>query len=113
MGARHSTNDAGMGRNPRDVLAPEVDAAAIGPKITHQDAECGGLAGTVRADQAHGLPGLDAQVQAIDRHQTAKALGRAAQLQERVHEISSCQRRGARRCHVLLMIRCSPRGSST
>src|SRR3546814_15055862 len=84
--------DAGMadavGPEPVDAAAGEADAAFIGAKDAGDHVEAGGLAGTVRADQAddaalghrkagpgHGTQATDAFRDAVDAEQIAAAHG--------------------------------------
>jgi hypothetical protein len=49
-----------------DVLAAEADPAPVRPELPGQQVEHGGLAGTVGADHAEGLPFIEADAQIVD-----------------------------------------------
>ena len=85
VGAGDTTGHSGVGRQAGDVLAPEVNPAVLGPVLAHHDAEGGGLAGAVRADEAERLPALDVEAQAVHRGEAAEALGHVAKLQDPGH----------------------------
>ena len=83
-------------RQPRDVLAAEDDASAVGAQVACELADEGGLAGAVRTDDGVRLAVAHVEVNAVGRAQRAEALGELADLKHRV--CRRCRRdRGGRR----------------
>src|SRR6267378_3392560 len=71
-----------LGRQPRDVLAPEADASGVRREQPRDDVEEGGLAGAVRSDHREDLAGLDAEAHVRQRGQRREALGDVVDLED-------------------------------
>src|SRR6202012_6069215 len=73
------------GRQARDLLAGDPHGATIGPLDAHDELHHGGLARSVRADQAEDFAGTDAERDVLDRDQSAKAFGQVLDLERHAH----------------------------
>src|SRR5690606_5598437 len=56
---------AAVHRQPRDVAAVQLDAAAIAPLKAHDHVKGGRFAGAIGPQQAHDLAAIDGQVNAV------------------------------------------------
>src|SRR4029079_6006934 len=81
--ARQTMTGAPVSRPGGDVGAGEDDRAAVARELAAELRHEGGLAGAVRADQGMDLAGVDAQVDAIGRDQSAESLLEAAHVEQR------------------------------
>src|SRR5215831_1278869 len=81
--ARDAETSHAMRRGPGEVAAPEEHAPAVGAEVTRDAVEQRGLAGTVRADQAHQLAGLHLEVDLVHRRHAQEALDETTHLEER------------------------------
>ena len=67
------------------VAAEHLDAAAIGLQQADEDAHGGRLAGTVRPEESADLPRVHREIDVLQRHVVAEALGDAAEVDGRFH----------------------------
>src|SRR5207237_6339564 len=74
-----------MRRQVPDVGTVELDAALIGPHVATDEVEQRRLAGTVRAEDAVGLPAFDREADIVGDQQSAVALRDAGQFQDGAH----------------------------
>lgn len=75
-GSVHESGDrAGDGERPADRRPQDLQAAAVGDGQAQQEPEQCGLAGAVRPDQAVDLSPRHIEVDAVERHDLAEALG--------------------------------------
>ena len=73
-----------MRRKPGDVAAVEEDPAAVGREQAGDQVEERGLAGAVRADDGVQASAGEVKAQAVDRGQSAEALGQLLGAQDRL-----------------------------
>src|SRR5690606_22437581 len=85
-GTADATLADNVGWEPVDALAGKRDRPCVGRKDAGDHVEQGGLAGAVRADDGEDFAPLHVEADAIDRKQTAEALGRTVDGQERAHD---------------------------
>src|SRR3989442_14690144 len=77
-----------MGRDPGQVAAAEEHATVVGGEVAGDAVEERGLAGAVRADEAHQLAGLDGEIDLVDGGDAEEALDQPANLQERHQRVA-------------------------
>ena len=83
VGARQPPPAAFRGRNFGHVLVEKADPPFCRRVGADQDAEQGGLAGAVRANDADRLAGADGKVDPVEHHESAEALRQAFRVKQR------------------------------
>src|SRR5690606_10647576 len=67
----------GDGLLPRHRVPEHSHVAAVGTDEPHEDADGRGLAGAIRADESHDLPGIEAQVDVREPEESVRLLDAA------------------------------------
>src|SRR3954468_8180890 len=84
-GSRDTRGGDAVGREAGDVACAEIEAAVVGGVHPGEDVEQRGLAGTVRANQAEDLRGLNVEGKLARRLDAAETLADAPSLEQRRH----------------------------
>ena len=89
--------DAGVGGQAGDVAAVEADRAGVGQQAAGEQADEGGLAGAVRADQGVDLAGREVEVDGVDGVQRRRSGGVRPRASSRVTAAMAARGRAGRR----------------
>src|SRR5207249_7216974 len=86
----------GPWKEARDVLSLKADPPPVGLHVPRDHIEEGGLAGAVRADDAHELALLESEAQILRGADHAEELGQADRLEDRAYRIHRLDRKSTR-----------------